>query len=253
MTAHLYTFEKLLSASSQEQIFNFLGQQCEQLGYNCFFYSPVIGGPGGEKLFKEDRKILQGEELIKQNAFTTYPASWIHRYQEAGHVRKDPVVRLIATSNLPVFWDDITRSHKKHVVFDEARQHGLANGITVPVYGQSGERALLSIATEIAPEKSPDHRIATAGMAVLIALHLHEAVQRINRKDNEPSIPRLTHREKECLQWAAKGKTSWEIGNILSLSERTVIFHMVNATKKLNATNRRQAVVRALSLRLIAP
>lgn len=66
-------------------------------------------------------------------------------------------------------------------------------------------------------------------------------------------IPSLTSREKECLQWAAAGKTSWEIARILSVSERTVIFHIGNATKKLGATNRRQAVARAISLRLIAP
>lgn len=251
MTAHLDIYDKLLNASSQEQIFDFFNQQCLQLDYTCYFYSPLTNERGVEKLFKEDRKIVRDKELIKQDVFTTYPSSWVQRYQEARYIQSDPVLKRIAASNLPVFWDDA--KHRKHIVFDEARQHGLANGITVPVWGPTGERAVLSIATDIAPEKSQKHRMATAGTVLLTALHLHEAVERTTAHASEPSIPRLTPREKECLQWAAHGKTSWEIGNILSISEWTVIFHMTKATKKLNAANRRQAVARALSLRLISP
>ena len=45
----------------------------------------------------------------------------------------------------------------------------------------------------------------------------------------------LTQREKTCLQWAAVGKTSWEMGVILGLTERTVNFHIHNACRKLGS------------------
>jgi DNA-binding CsgD family transcriptional regulator len=63
----------------------------------------------------------------------------------------------------------------------------------------------------------------------------------------------LTEREKECLLWAAEGKTGWEIANIIRISERTVTFHLQNAVQKLGVVNRQQAISRALSLRLIEP
>jgi DNA-binding CsgD family transcriptional regulator len=63
----------------------------------------------------------------------------------------------------------------------------------------------------------------------------------------------LTEREKECLLWAAEGKTGWEIANIVSISERTVTFHLQNASQKLGVVNRRQAISRALSMGLIEP
>jgi len=94
--------------------------------------------------------------------------------------------------------------------------------------------------------------LVSAGLAQLTANYVHEALWRLSSTENK-MYPALSVRERDCLQWAAIGKTSWEIAQILSISERTVIFHLTNATKKLDATNRRQAVVRALSLRLINP
>jgi LuxR family quorum sensing-dependent transcriptional regulator len=53
---------------------------------------------------------------------------------------------------------------------------------------------------------------------------------------------RLTDREREILAWVSEGKTAWEIGFILSLSQRTVEWHVSQACKKLGATNRLQAI-----------
>ena len=61
----------------------------------------------------------------------------------------------------------------------------------------------------------------------------------------------LTVRECECLEWAAKGKTSWETGKILGVTESTIIYHLRNATRKLNAANRLHAVTKALKASLI--
>lgn len=56
----------------------------------------------------------------------------------------------------------------------------------------------------------------------------------------------LTPREVECLQWAAIGKTSAEIGAILGLTERTANFHIKNACTKLDVCNRQAAITHAL-------
>ena len=49
----------------------------------------------------------------------------------------------------------------------------------------------------------------------------------------------------------AEGKTGWEIGKLLGISERTVVFHVENAARKLGVFGRRQAVARAIALQLI--
>jgi DNA-binding CsgD family transcriptional regulator len=66
-------------------------------------------------------------------------------------------------------------------------------------------------------------------------------------------IPRqVTRKEVECLRWCKEGKTNWEIGEILFVSEKTVEFHLHNAMKKLGATNRMTAVVAAVKGGLIS-
>jgi DNA-binding CsgD family transcriptional regulator len=64
-------------------------------------------------------------------------------------------------------------------------------------------------------------------------------------------IPKLTPRETEVLTWAAKGKTASEIAQILHIATRTVDEHVQNATRKLGAANKTQAVAFALQNRLV--
>ncbi len=54
----------------------------------------------------------------------------------------------------------------------------------------------------------------------------------------------LTDRELQILNWVAKGKTNPEIGSILNISAFTVKNHMQRMFKKLNVTNRAQAVAK---------
>jgi LuxR family quorum sensing-dependent transcriptional regulator len=62
----------------------------------------------------------------------------------------------------------------------------------------------------------------------------------------------LSKREQEVLQWAAEGKSEWEIGLILGLSEHTADKCIRSARMKLHARNRTHAVAQALRLGLIA-
>jgi len=61
----------------------------------------------------------------------------------------------------------------------------------------------------------------------------------------------LSLREREVLRWAAEGKTSYEIGMILGLTERTINFHVASAITKLNASNKTHAAVKAVLLGII--
>ena len=52
-----------------------------------------------------------------------------------------------------------------------------------------------------------------------------------NRQDRASKIV-FSARELECIKWCAEGKTYWEIGKILGVSERTVNFHLGLAKEK---------------------
>jgi DNA-binding NarL/FixJ family response regulator len=85
---------------------------------------------------------------------------------------------------------------------------------------------------------------------------LHTVIQnRLRRQSQGPrrrSTYHLTEREREVLTWVGRGKTSSEIAIILGLSERTVNFHCDQAMKRLDVTNRAQAVAKAVSEQLLS-
>ena len=75
-------------------------------------------------------------------------------------------------------------------------------------------------------------------LGMLAALRFEE-----NRRNNP-----LTLRERDSLRLAMLGKTSQEIGTILSLSEYTVSQYLTSAQRKLGASNRTHAVALAAQL-----
>jgi LuxR family transcriptional activator of bioluminescence operon len=85
----------------------------------------------------------------------------------------------------------------------------------------------------------------------LLAGYVHEALRRVLVTEGAKMSRPLSPRERECLLWVAEGKTSWEIGVILATSERTVNFHLQNASAKLGVSNRQHAVAKAMLLGLL--
>lgn len=76
----------------------------------------------------------------------------------------------------------------------------------------------------------------------------------MSRFNYTPRSPRpLSPREKDCLHWVAMGKTTEEIGMIMGLSQHTVNFHLRNACKKLNASNRYAAIANAFHAAIFIP
>jgi DNA-binding CsgD family transcriptional regulator len=61
----------------------------------------------------------------------------------------------------------------------------------------------------------------------------------------------LTRREMEVLHWAREGKSTWEAAHILGITERTIKYHLNNIYRKLDSTNRTQAVSTAIKQGLI--
>ncbi|WP_274643653.1 helix-turn-helix transcriptional regulator [Pseudomonas serbica] len=71
------------------------------------------------------------------------------------------------------------------------------------------------------------------------------------QESEKPPGIKLTTREKEVLQWSAAGKSSWEIGQIVSCTEAGVNYHFCNIRRKFGVRSRWVALVMALDLGLI--
>ena len=89
--------------------------------------------------------------------------------------------------------------------------------------------------------------------------YLHMALYRMLANESGGKPPGaatkglLSLREIQVLQWVKNGKTNEEIGQILGISPPTVKNHMQKILRKLNVSNRAQAVGKGVALRLLPP
>ncbi|WP_425374337.1 helix-turn-helix transcriptional regulator [Mesorhizobium kowhaii] len=58
------------------------------------------------------------------------------------------------------------------------------------------------------------------------AFHFHLKLAKFANLSGIEEAPDLSLREQECILWTARGKLSWEIGQILGISVNTVNFHI---------------------------
>jgi len=132
-------------------------------------------------------------------------------------------------------------------VFDEAATFGLRSGISVPLHGPEGSFAVMSFAQSL--NREFDDR--TINYLQLAALHFHLRMGRFATTSGSENMPNLSLREKECLLWVARGKSSWDIGVILGISENTVNFHIKNVMRKLDVNSRTVAARKAFEFGII--
>lgn len=239
--ADLELFESLLGCQSVEELHATTARIAKRLGFEHFIYGVNVN----VSLTRPYQFFLSG-----------YPKEWWKHYTDSDYKKIDPIVRHAAEKVIPVIWDKQLGSTPSAAKFmGEAKEFGLANGASFPVHGRRGEFSALNLATSRDSREAKQDIVAAMGKAQLLACYVHEAVQRIVLSKGPLPVQKinLTEREKECLLWAADGKTSWEISQIVKISEHTVVFHLRNVVRKMGVTNRRQAVARAVSMGLMAP
>ena len=136
----------------------------------------------------------------------------------------------------------------------EAAVHGLATGITIPVHGPNSEFSLIVLARYRLDWLKGTNREEIIQLLHITAIKMHSAFLDMlgNRCSQNKSIF-LKPNEIKCLLWAARGKTSKEIGNILGISERNIYFHIGNAMQVLGVSRRSEAISKAIYYGIIYP
>jgi LuxR family quorum sensing-dependent transcriptional regulator len=183
---------------------------------------------------------------------SNFPSAWQTHYIENGFSTSDPVTRALKAARRPFHWRDLERRVGEDPaakrVMREASEFGLVDGVAVPVFGPSGLAATASFAGT-RRDLSETESIALH----LVAIYAASRAEEIAWMPQAPVAPQanLTPREIDCLQWSSEGKTSWEIGEILNISERTVESYLKTAAQKLSARSRTQAVAIAMKRGLV--
>jgi DNA-binding NarL/FixJ family response regulator len=94
-------------------------------------------------------------------------------------------------------------------------------------------------------------RVVAAGGSLLQPVVASRLIQHLSGPPSEPAIEPLTEREREVLALLAQGRPNKEIAQALTISERTVKFHVSSILGKLGAANRTEAVTLAAQRGLV--
>lgn len=199
-------------------------------------------------------QLISADGQSSHHIISGYPVEWQRIYAERNYLWSDPTVVHCQKSLEPLIWTESAfRPHDGMALWEEARSFGLGHGISVAMHETTGAKTMLSLVRDKALDSNEEEQKRLVAAAKVLASCAHFVSVRIARdaRLKDEAIPKLTPQETECIRWASKGKTRWEIGRILSIAETTVAFHVKNAMQKLGASNQPQAVAIAIRLGLI--
>lgn len=211
--------------------------------------------------FSADADEMEGSRVKEYAGNVIYmsnlPLPWVRHYVEEGYADTDPVARECLAARLPIRWTESFRANSRTAegvrMMEDAWENGIRRGLTIPIHGPKGELGIFSLNSQLSDLEFEHLTSTTQYEAQVLAYHFHDAIHRALRTRSVVPLPiPLTERGVEILRWTAAGKTAWEIGGILNISERTVNFHVQNVMEKFGVHNKTHAAAKAMGMGLFA-
>lgn len=234
--------DRLAQAQTVDDYMAVIDETARNLGFEYFTYL------GGRLLM--GAKMLGWDPKIRPLHLTSIPEEFRAMYSARRFDAIDPVFKYAAGAIRSTFWSHVYRlndvSGPAREFVGLSHDFGLNEGIVAPVHGPGGSFGVVSFASRrktVGPEA-----VMVQAMASLFAMHFHEAIRHKLIQMPPPPEKNLSERELDVLLWTAEGKSAWEIGQILSISEATVNFHLGSIKRKLGVVSKTQAVARLFTL-----
>jgi DNA-binding CsgD family transcriptional regulator len=242
---------RLSATSSVQETWTETVSFLKSLGFDLLTYGYAGVGPTGTP-----------DEVAN---LSNFPAAYQERYRQECYYRDDPVVHYCA-DNLPPLqvgrdcldlWPDrgqsLTATQRR--IVNEAAACGMTVGVVIPLRSPGRyPLAGMSLSNAMRPAEFGRFVAEWGPIAQLATLYAHTRLQMLlQTPEHVVSDIVLSSRERECLLWIARGLSSKETAQRVSLSARTVDFHIARAMDKLGGVTRGHAVARAITLGLLEP
>lgn len=200
--------------------------------------------------------VLVVEKPVGPPAFRSIgntPEGFLKAYTNVASSRRDPVLAALKRVSTPVLWDRRTYEEAgAHDLFEEQSAWGYRHGVAIATHLPNGQHLLVGVdRSDPLPNSDAELTRLVADLQLTLA-YAQDAAIRLLGVEATP-VGALTPREVEILKWTMEGKSTWEIGQILSISANTVKFHLKNVTAKLDCASKHTAAVKASRLGLLDP
>lgn len=231
------TFSSVINANCRDALWRELVAFTERLGFERMNAMMATDGTGGPTF---------------QNIDNT-PEAYRESFESLENGQRDPVMSHCRRSNTPIAWDQSTyTSVGLGPKWEEQAPHGYRTGIACALHLPNGRHFLMGVDRRESLPTSTEKVMRLTADLQLFAVHAVDSLVRVlSPVRSTDETMDLTPREREALRWTMEGKTAWEVGRILGISEQTAVRHLNHAMHKLDCVNKHQAVVKALRLGLI--
>jgi DNA-binding CsgD family transcriptional regulator len=231
-------FSEVLKSRNRDEFRGEIVAFTRRLGFETFSAMVVI-----------DHLLGEAEFITIDNT----PRDYKESFQNPKNGRRDPVMQHCKRQSVPIIWDQTTYvSRGLGDKWEEQARFGISNGVALALHMPEGRHFFIGVERDQPVPTDPGELTRVVADLQLFAVHAQDAALRILLPSPaDPTVPSLTPRELEAMRWTMEGKTAWEVGDVLGISERTAVLHVNNATHKLGCVNKHQAVLKALRLGLL--
>lgn len=232
-------FTSVLQAGSRDDFRSEVVRFTKALGFNTVSAMAVV-----------DHAVGRSEFVSIDNA----PPGYAEAINDVPSMRRDPVMQHCRRHSVPIIWDQATYlSQGLGELWEEQARFGYRTGIAMALHLPEGRHFAMGVERDQPLPTDGAELTRLVADLQLFAVHAQDAALRVLAPAPvQADRPSLTPRELETLRWTMEGKTAWEVGAILGISERTAVLHVTNAMHKLDCASKHQAVLKALRLGLIS-
>lgn len=232
-------FTSVLQAGSRDDFRSEVVRFTKALGFNTVSAMAVV-----------DHAVGRSEFVSIDNA----PPGYAEAINDVPSMRRDPVMQHCRRHSVPIIWDQATYlSQGLGELWEEQARFGYRTGIAMALHLPEGRHFAMGVERDQPLPTDGAELTRLVADLQLFAVQAQDAALRVLAPAPvQADRPSLTPRELETLRWTMEGKTAWEVGAILGISERTAVLHVTNAMHKLDCASKHQAVLKALRLGLIS-
>ena len=163
----------------------------------------------------------------------------------------DPIALCALRSKRPFTWAE-ARAHASRAgrrIVDTVHDYGLKDGMMFPMHALESVSGGVSLGGGSKSDLSP---VQVAELEIVCQVAYYH-LESMHGPFPYQRVAELTARETECVQFAAAGKSNWEIAKILGIQEDTVKKTLRRASDKFEAVNRAHLVASAIARHQIFP
>lgn len=232
------SYTSVLEAKTRDEFRGEVVRFAQNLGFDTVTATAVIDRPG-----------TAAEFFYVDNT----PKAFTDSFEDFTAAKLDPVMQHVKKHSVPIIWDQGTyTTNDLGPAWEHQAQFGYRTGVCLALHLPDSRHFVLGVdRSQALPRDTREISRVVADLQLFAVYAQDTALRLLIPEVIESERPKLSPRELEALRWTMEGKTAWEVGGILGISERTAVLHINNAMHKLDATNKHQAVLKALRLGLI--